>query len=419
MTRTAVAARQAPATRPAPGALGTLRRWSGLGDVDPSPSFLLAASASFLVIFGLIMVLSASSVESYAATGSPFATALKQAGFAAAGVPLALLASRLPLRWWRRLAWPVLVVALVLQVLVFTPLGVEANGNRNWVEIGPVTAQPAEALKLALVLWVAHILDRKAHLLDRLPHLVIPLAPVTALALGLVLAGRDVGSGVVLVAMLAGMLFAAGVRVRYLGVAGLLTGIVLTVMVLTADHRVQRVESWLSGRCEAYYGACWQPTHGQWALASGGWWGLGLGASREKWAWLPEAHNDFIYAIIGEELGLPGTLTILALFAVLVVSAARIAITSRDRFVTVAATGIIAWVGGQALLNIGVVLGLLPVAGVPLPLVSSGGSSLVTSLIAIGMLASFARIRPRAGPGGTTGGGAGRAVGRAPAGRSR
>ncbi len=367
--------------------------WSPAQTSRLSPAVLVGTSASFLLILGLVMVLSASSVESFAETGSPFATVLKQATFAAVGVPLAFLAYRTPLRWWRRMAWPGLLAALVFQALVFTTYGIEVNGNRNWVKIGPITAQPAEAMKLALVVWGAHILARKHHLVHRLGHLLLPLAPVAVAGLALILIGRDVGSAVVVVALLAGMLVAAGVRWRYLVGAGLAALVTLVILVWSADHRRERVQLWLSGECEAYYGACWQLTHGQWALASGGWWGLGLGASNEKWAWLPEAHNDFIFAIIGEELGLPGTLTVLALFSVLVIGAARIATQARDPFVTIAASGVIAWLGGQALLNIGVVLGLLPVAGVPLPLVSSGGSSLVTALVAIGMLMSLSRAR--------------------------
>jgi cell division protein FtsW len=346
---------------------------------------------SFLLIFGLVMVLSASSVESYAATGSPFSIFVRQVAFAGVGLVAGLMAARLPVRWWRRIAWPALLAAVALQGAVFTPLGVEFQGNRSWLSVGPVTVQPAEFVKLALVVWVAHVLAVKERLLDRLGHVLVPLVPGVAVPLGLVLAGHDVGTGLVIMLMLAAMVFAAGVRWRHILAGAAVTGGVLAYFVLSAPHRIARVQAWLSGDCEDYYGVCWQLNHGQWALASGGFWGLGLGAGREKWAWLPQASDDFIFAVIGEELGLPGTLTVLALFAGLAVGAVGIARAAGSRFVTVATAGVLGWIVGQAMLNIGVVLGLLPVTGVPLPLVSSGGSSLITAMIAIGMLVSFGR----------------------------
>jgi cell division protein FtsW len=356
---------------------------------------------SFLLVFGLVMVLSASSVESYAATGSPFGTAARQAAFAAVGVVAALLAARLPVRWWRRLAWPLLLVAVGLQVAVFTPLGFEFQGNRSWLDLGVLTFQPAELAKLALVLWGAHVLALKERLLHRVGHVLIPLVPGVAIVLGLVLAGHDVGTGLVLMVMLAAMIVAAGVRWRHIAAAAAAAVAVLAYFLLSAQYRVDRVEAWLSGECGDYYGMCWQLVHGEWALASGGWWGVGLGAGRVKWAWLPQASDDFIFAVIGEELGLPGTLTVLVLFAGLAVGAIGVARATGDRFVAVATAGIVGWVVGQALLNIGVVVGMLPVTGVPLPLVSSGGSSLVTTMVAIGVLVSFGRAaRARRSPAG-------------------
>jgi cell division protein FtsW len=157
---------------------------------------------------------------------------------------------------------------------------------------------------------------------------------------------------------------------------------------------MNRIHSWIGGGCTDPNGACWQTIHGQYALADGGWWGVGLGASREKWQWLPEAHNDFIFAIIGEELGLPGTLVVIGLFAVIAVACYRLVLRSDDFFTRVATAGVMVWILGQAVINIGAVIGLLPVIGVPLPLVSSGGSALVTTLFALGMLVSFARNEP-------------------------
>ena len=376
-----------------------LRRWTEAMDT-PVTSFVLVSSATaLLLVFGLLMVLSSSSWESLATTGNAWAIAGRQTLFAAVGLPLLLLAARTPVRWWKRLAWPALLAALTLQALVFVPgLGIEVNGNRNWIRVAGFTAQPSEAIKLALVVWVAAVLARKRDLLGRLGHVVVPvLFPVGVLALGLVLAGRDLGTALVIMITLAGLFFAAGAPLRYFVLGGVVAVTGVAALVLQETHRIVRIQAWLSGdACADVYGECWQPTHGMWALASGGWWGLGLGGSMEKWAWLPEAHNDFIFAIVGEELGLPGTLSVLLLFVALAVGMVRVAQRATDPFVTIASTGVMVWVLGQALINIGVVIGVLPVVGVPLPLVSSGGSSLVVTMVALGMVMSFARDEPGA-----------------------
>jgi cell division protein FtsW len=172
---------------------------------------------------------------------------------------------------------------------------------------------------------------------------------------------------------------------------------VVALLIVTQAHRMGRLRTWLSGaECTDIYGACLQTLHSQWALATGGWWGVGLGASRQKWSWLPEAHNDFIFAIIGEELGLAGTLAVLALFALLGFGLFRLVLASDDMFVKVATGGVLVWILGQAVVNVGAVIGTLPVIGVPLPLVSSGGSALMTTLIALGMVLGFARRVPGA-----------------------
>ncbi|MGJ7441362.1 putative lipid II flippase FtsW [Aquipuribacter sp. MA13-6] len=378
---------------------GPLHRWARALDT-PVTSFVLVASATgLLLVFGLLMVLSSSSVESYAASGNPWSIVSRQLMFAAVGLPLLLVAARLPVLWWKRLGWPALLLALLLQSLVFVPgLGFEVNGNRNWISVGGFTAQPSEAVKLALVVWAATVLARKQDLLGRLGHVVVPvLFPFGLLALGLVLAGDDLGTGLVIMMILAGLLYAAGTPLRYFVIGGVVTVAGVAALVVREPYRMTRVEAWLTGnQCADIYGECWQPTHGMWALASGGWWGLGLGGSREKWAWLPEAHNDFIFAIVGEELGLPGTLAVLGLFVALAVGMVRVAHRAVDPFVVIATTGVMVWVLGQALINIGVVIGVLPVIGVPLPLVSSGGSSLVTTMVGLGMVMSFARSEPGA-----------------------
>jgi len=274
-------------------------------------------------------------------------------------------------------------------------VGVEVSGQRNWIDIiGPFRLQPSEIAKLAVVIWAADLLARKESILDRWTHLLIPLLPMTGLILLLVLLGGDVGNSIILSAIIAGVLFAAGAPLRLFIALGAVGGVAIAGLTMAAPYRMSRFTSWLDPSADPL-GEGWQLTQGQYALGTGGWWGVGLGASREKWGSLPEAHTDFIYSVIGEELGLVGTLVVLLLFGVITFAAFRISQTSTDTFVRLASAGIGTWIAVQAIVNIGAVLGLLPITGVPLPLVSYGGSSLVPLLVGIGMLLSFARGQGR------------------------
>jgi cell division protein FtsW len=273
-----------------------------------------------------VMVLSSSSVEAYRASGSSYSVFARQAEFAALGVPLMALAVRLPIRVWKALAWPMLLFALGSLLLIFTSFGVVVNGNRNWLDVGAgFRVQPAEGAKLALVVWSASVLARKRPLLHRMGHVLVPVAPVAMLVIGLVLAGQDLGTALVLMALTAALLYAAGAPLRLFALAGTLAGLLVLAMVQGSSNRSSRISAWL--HCTDYYNTCWQTVHGKWALATG---------------------------------------------------------------------GVLTWVIGQAVVNIGAVLGLLPVVGVPLPLVSSGGSALVTTMIAVGMVIGFARREPGA-----------------------
>jgi cell division protein FtsW len=358
--------------------------------------YLVLGSTVALVVIGLVMVLSSSSVESLRSLHSSYTIFAKQATFAAIGLPLAVAAAFLPVRAWRALAWPLLVIGFGGLFLVLVA-GSTVQGNQNWVRVGGFSLQPSEAVKLALVVWVAAVLERKRPLLGNPLHSAVPVLPVVAVLLLLVLAGHDLGTVLVLLGIVAALMFAAGVPLRIFAWGGALAGFAVFLLVTTSANRMQRfAAAYGGGSADDPQGVGYQPLHGLWALASGGWWGLGLGESRQKWRWLPEAHNDFIFAIIGEELGLVGTLAVLALFAILAVGLFRLIATSDDVFVKIATGGVLAWVLGQALVNIGAVVGLLPVIGVPLPLVSSGGSALVTTLIALGMVLGFARRVPGA-----------------------
>ena len=358
---------------------------------------VLTATTVFLVAFGLVMVLSASSVEEQSSSGDPFGRVARQAVFAAVGLPLMLLASRLPTRFWKRWSWPALALGAVLQLLVFMPgLGYDYGGNHNWLTIGGFSLQPSEFVKLALIVWVAWVLAAKRDLIGDAKHAVIPIVPVAGAAIGLVLIGRDLGTATIMLLIVFACAFFGGVRIPHLIVAGIVVAGAAVVVAMTSPSRVSRITAWAAGcTAEDYSGYCWQPQHGMWALASGGVFGVGLGNSRAKWSWLPEADSDYIFAIIGEELGLVGALLVLALFVTLAV--VRIMRRTKDDFSRIVTGGVLAWIVGQAFVNIAVVLGLLPVLGVPLPFISSGGSALIAVLLAIGVVLSIARANAAGG----------------------
>ncbi len=364
---------------------------------ESSSFYTILGVTLFLVVFGVVMVLSSSSVEQYKETHDFFGAFTRQGMYAIIGVPLMLIASRIPTAFWRRYSRWVIVLGLVVQAaVVLTPLGYSIQGNRNWIKLGSFTAQPSEILKLALVLGIGTIIYQKRNRLDEWKQILPPIALVVAGAIGLVLFGGDQGTAMVMMILVFGAMFVGGVRLRHLGIGVGAILVLLPFVTMASSSRSSRISAWLSGCTDTsqYQDLCWQPVHGMWALASGGVFGVGLGNSKAKWSWLPEADNDYIFAIIGEELGLIGAVVVLALFVVLAISMVRIIRVSDDAFVRTVTGGVLAWIIGQALVNIGVVLGLLPVLGVPLPLISAGGSALIMTLVAIGVVLSFARELP-------------------------
>ncbi len=389
-----------PQTPPDPAARRGLAARVSLGRMFapvPSEFLLISSTALLLTFFGLAMILSATSAVATAAGEAPYDAVLKQGLFAMIGIPLMFVASRFPLSFWKRIAWPALIFAIAFQLLVFTPLGHGADGNRNWIIIGGFQAQPSEFLKLALALWVAYVLFRKQTLLSKWQHVFIPLVPVAALAIVTVLAGRDLGTAMILVLVVLGALFFSGVKFRIFVIPAILAVVAVAVLAVTSPDRMRRFLSFLNPNClDDYFNDCYQPLHGIWGLANGGIFGLGLGNSREKYDWLPAAANDYIFAIVGEEVGLIGCIIVLGLFALFAVGAFHVIRKTDDPFVRIAAGGITVWVVGQALINIGVVLRVFPVLGVPLPFMSQGGTSLLSVLIACGVLLSFARTLPAA-----------------------
>lgn len=351
-----------------------------------------------LIVLGLLMVLSATSITSYdgISSGSSFSVFARQAVFAGAGIIVLVLASLVPAQVWERATGPIIIAGLVLLSLPLVPgLGIQVNGSTNWFHIAGLRIQPSELFKPALALWLAVVLARKSHRLHRPKDLFFAVVPVAAIAFGFVLLGGDLGTSLVLMLMTLAALFVAGVPKRYFAVALGAICLAVTILVMTSPYRMARVRAMFADTdslsdAEAL-GQHWQANHGLFALASGGWTGSGLGASREKWHWLAEAHNDYIFAIIGEELGLLGTLTVVGLFGLLGFGLIRTALRSRKRRTQLLCTTVFVWILGQAFINIGVVTTLLPVIGVPLPLISYGGSSLVSTLLGVGLVLSFAR----------------------------
>lgn len=352
---------------------------------------MIYAITSLLVGIGLIMVLSSSSITSYLDEQGFFGGFWRQATYAVIGIPLMLIAAAFPIRFWKKWAWVLLGLGLMLQMLVFTPLGIEVYGNRNWIQVGSIGGQPSEMLKLALIVWIGAILLRKEPLLGQPKHELIPIVfPGALIALGLVLLGRDLGTTLVMGITVLGAMYFGGVSWKTLGVTTLGAAALAAIFVVTSPNRMNRLFGHVTGN-EDYSGLGWQPLHGLWALAGGGVFGVGLGGSKAKWSWLPAADNDYIFAIIGEELGLVGALLVIVLFVALAAVLLRVIARARDRFGRAVVGGILVWIVGQAFVNIGVVIGVFPVLGVPLPLISSGGTALIACLLAMGVVVSIAR----------------------------
>lgn len=373
------------------------RQWLGQWNSTVTSYYLLVGATGLLTVIGIVMVFSSSAVTSIAAGDSPFAALVGQGRYVLIGLPVLLVAARLPVRWYKALAWPALAVSVGLLVAVLF-VGANRGGNTNWIDLGAFSFQPSEIAKLALALWLGLVLGRKQHLLGRWSHVIVPAVPGALAVVGLVLAGHDLGTALVIMILVAGAFLVSGASTRLLALGAAVAAFVVGYgFILNQDggDRLGRIMA-TYGECTDTLGECYQSMHGLWALGTGGLTGVGLGASREKWSYLPEAHNDYIFAVIGEELGLLGSLLVLGLFVVLGLAMSRIVRRHPDPFVKIATAAIACWVVGQAFINIGVVIGLLPVIGVPLPLVSAGGTALIMTMAALGVVISFARSEPGA-----------------------
>lgn len=369
----------------------------GLLDTPLASFYLVLVSAGLLITLGIMMVLSASSYYAYMNTGDSYYFVKRQLMFCGLGLVFAVILARCSVRQLRALAWVGLFLAMGLLVLTYIPgFHDTVNGNQNWLKIGGFrVGQPSEFAKVAMILWSADVLARKERLLTQPKHLLIPFLPVSLLLVLLVVFQGDMGTAMIMIAILAGILWAVGTPIRLLLAAGLAAAVGTAVMAAASPSRVRRMLAFLNPEHDVN-GVNMQATIGVFALATGGWWGVGLGASRQKWGALPEAHTDYIFAVIGEELGLFGALVVLALLLVLGYAGMRIALRSDQLFTRLLAAGITTWFLFQSLVNLSVVLRMLPVLGVPLPMLSYGGSSLTANMIALGLLIACARNEPEA-----------------------
>lgn len=364
-------------------------------DLWDVPVMLLVTTLG-LAIFGCIMVLSASSVTMISQGQSPFSQVSSQIMFLVLGVIAMAGITRIPVGVYHKkfVVYAMLATALVMQLAVVV-VGVEVNGNRNWLKFpGGVQIQPSEFSKLAIIMWLAWVYSRHGDISRSIWRTLFPsIYGVGALVL-LIMLGGDMGTAMVYGFIFVGMMWLAGAsRSSLLKIGGAFAALAL-VGVLSSANRVARIFG-VWGSCTN--ANCDQANSGEVALTTGGFLGVGLGQSRQKYNYLAEAHNDYIFAIIGEELGLLGTLAVLLLYAGLVYCAVRIMLRTTDPLVRLATGGIMIWLTSQAIINMGMVSRILPVIGVPLPFVSYGGSSLLSSLFAAGLLLAFARQTPLRG----------------------
>lgn len=375
------------------GSYGRFGAWLG----RPMTSFhLIIAVAGLLTTLGLIMVLSASGVRSYDADGSAWVIFGKQVLWTVIGLVACYASLRMSVRFIRRVAFTGYVVTVILLVLVLVPgIGNLANGSRKWFVVAGFSMQPSELAKIAFAIWGAHMLAARRLERASLRELLIPLVPAAVIALALIVAQPDLGQTVSLGIILLALLWYAGLPLRVFVTSLLAVFVAGAVLAMSAGYRSDRVRSWINPENDPQ-DTGYQARQAKFALAHGGIFGDGLGQGVAKWNYLPNAHNDFIFAIIGEELGFIGAFALLVLFGLFAYTGMRIARRSADPFLRLLTATTTMWVLGQAFINIGYVIGILPVTGIQLPLISAGGTSTAATLFMIGIMANAARHEPEA-----------------------
>jgi len=360
--------------------------------------YLVMGIAALLIALGLVMVLSTSSAIALVSGAPLYQEFQRQLLGVAIGLPVMWFTARSSPRLFRAAAYPLLVVSVIGLVLTLIPgIGVTSGGASRWIDLGPFQLQPSELAKFAFMLWGADLLARKEQLgqLNEWRHLLLPLLPGASVICMLVMLGDDLGTTFVLLTIFLALLWVVGTPGRLFVAVLALMGVALLMLIIVAPYRLERLTSFLSPQTNPV-GSDMQNIQGKYAIGSGGWFGVGLGAGKEKWGWVPNATTDYIFAIIGEELGLVGTLCVSALYGGLAYAGIRIARRVDDTFMRLAAAGATTWIVIQAVVNIGAVIGVFPITGVPLPLVSYGVSSLITTMAAFGMLMAFAKREPGA-----------------------
>jgi cell division protein FtsW len=376
-----------------------VRAWRALLDRPLTSYYLIVGITTLLLGLGLVMVLSTGSVADLSLGKSPYSDFEKQLLGVVVGLPLMWIAARSSPRLFRAAAYPLLAVSIIgLGLTLIHGVGVSQNGTARWIAFGPLQFQPSELAKLALVAWGADLLARKEKLglLADWRHLLVPLMPGTGLLVMLVMAGDDLGTSLILLIIFLALLWIAGTPARVFTALLILMGLVVLLFLVAAKYRWERLTGFYDAQNTNPFGTNMQTIQGKYALGSGGLFGVGLGSSLQKWGYVPESTSDYIFAIIGEELGLVGTLCVTALYGGLAFAGLRVARRAPDTFSRLAPAAITAWIVMQAVVNIGSVIGVWPPEGIPLPLVSEGLSSLLVTMVALGMLMSFARREPEA-----------------------
>jgi len=353
---------------------------------------VLLVIVAMLLIIGLGAMLSASSVVSISTTSRQFDLFSKQVIWVALGAAALVVAAFIPYRWWQRLALPIFLVA-VAGLILTVAVGDERGGAARWIVVGPITIQIAELAKFATVALLAAILTKKKDLVHNLGHVIVPVGVILGTVSVLLLMQPDFGNLLLVVVPAFIMLTASTVPLRYVFGLGVLGTMAMTALAMSAPYRKDRLLSFLDPFASAQ-GTGLQAVQSMVALGSGGFFGVGLGMSRARWSWLPNAHTDFIFAIIGEETGFAGAIIVVTLFALFAAIGVSIAFRAPDLFSRLLAVGIVSWLTVQALVNIGGVIAVLPITGVPLPFISAGGNAMLMNLFAVGVLINIALTSP-------------------------
>ncbi|MHB1042059.1 MAG: putative lipid II flippase FtsW [Eubacteriales bacterium] len=356
-----------------------------------SPDFMLFITVITLLAIGVVMVFSASEYSTLVRYGDSFHFFKLQLGWSAIGLLAMFIMMRYDYRQLRKHVLPILLLSFVLLLLVLIPgIGDVRLGARRWINLGPVSFAPAEMVKLCLIIFTAYGLSQQKENMKYFTKGVLPYILTMSLAAGLILKQPDLGTAVSLAGIVFVMIFAAGANLTHFAGMGALGLTALGFAIAMEPYRLRRLFAFLDPWADPQ-NTGFHIIQGLYAIGSGGFFGLGLGQSRQKFLYLPENHTDFIFAIIGEELGFIGATLVILLFALFVWRGLKIAVTSPDPFASLLATGITAWVGVQALINMGVVSGSLPVTGIPLPFISFGGTSLIFSLAGVGILLNISK----------------------------